>query len=319
MFSSSSATESLTEDVEKHDKLNQKLWNDDNTLKQEVADKISAIVEDFLAGLEQDDIKLNVKDIRLVGSNCSYNYNENSDLDVHIVADVDDLHCPDNLYPLLYGAYRSIWNEAHDIKFYGIPVEIFVETTDVEKDPALEEAKQVSPLRSNGIYSVMNKQWIKEPVAADIPDVDKSAFDQMLGEWQAIVDTALSSTSSTEVQEAIDDLYQLRKSSIDEEGEYSLGNLVFKEIRNKGDLDKLRDLRTDLESQELSLEENMLSESQAQEIAQSYRSLSRLYGVDMEDLVYGKDGFMNACYPDGFPDFAGDVIFSEKYWTELEQ
>lgn len=319
MFSPSSATESLTEDVEKHDKLNQKLWNDDNTLKQEVADKISAIVEDFLAGLEQDDIKLNVKDIRLVGSNCSYNYNENSDLDVHIVADVDDLHCPDNLYPLLYGAYRSIWNEAHDIKFYGIPVEIFVETTDVEKDPALEEAKQVSPLRSNGIYSVMNKQWIKEPVAADIPDVDKSAFDQMLGEWQAIVDTALSSTSSTEVQEAIDDLYQLRKSSIDEEGEYSLGNLVFKEIRNKGDLDKLRDLRTDLESQELSLEENMLSESQAQEIAQSYRSLSRLYGVDMEDLVYGKDGFMNACYPDGFPDFAGDVIFSEKYWTELEQ
>jgi hypothetical protein len=38
--------------------------------------------------------------------------------------------------------------------------------------------------------------------------------------------------------------------------------------------------------------------------------------------IYGKDGFMNSCYPHNpdyvyFPDFNGDVIFSEKHWNEL--
>ena len=63
-------------------------------------------------------------------------------------------------------------------------------------------------------------------------------------------------------------------------------------------------------------------DSQAQEIGEEYRRLSEKYGVDMDELVYGKDGFMNSCYPHNpdyvyFPDFNGDVIFSEKHWNEL--
>ena len=62
-----------------------------------------------------------------------------------------------------------------------------------------------------------------------------------------------------------------------------------------------------------------MTESQSQEIGQSYQRLSKLYNVNLEDLVYGEDGFMKSCYPEGFPDFAGDVIFSEKYWDEFEK
>lgn len=63
-------------------------------------------------------------------------------------------------------------------------------------------------------------------------------------------------------------------------------------------------------------------DSQAQEIGEEYRRLSEKYGVDMDELVYGRDGFMNSCYPHNpdyvyFPDFNGDVIFSEKHWNEL--
>lgn len=122
--------EKITEDVEKHDTLNPKIWNDDNTLKDEVRNKIMEIVNDFTTGLENDGIKFIIKDIKLVGSNCSYNYNDKSDLDLHIVMDTDSLECPDDLYPLLYSAYRSLWNKNHDVNFYGIPVEIFVETDD---------------------------------------------------------------------------------------------------------------------------------------------------------------------------------------------
>lgn len=60
-----------------------------------------------------------------------------------------------------------------------------------------------------------------------------------------------------------------------------------------------------------------LSESQSQEISREYRRLSKEYGIDFEDLVYGEKGFMKTKYPEGFPDFDGDVIYSERYWNEL--
>ena len=123
----------VLEKVEKHDTLNPKLWDENNQLKPEVREAILQIVKDFTDGLEDDSIKFKVKDIVLVGSNCSYNYNEKSDLDIHIRMDTDSLECPDNLYPLLYGAYRALYNNKMDIDFYGIPVEIYIETDDTQQ------------------------------------------------------------------------------------------------------------------------------------------------------------------------------------------
>lgn len=60
-----------------------------------------------------------------------------------------------------------------------------------------------------------------------------------------------------------------------------------------------------------------LVESQSQEISKIYNDLSKDFKIDFEELVYGKDGFMQTKYPNGFPDFAGDVVYSEKYWNEL--
>lgn len=161
----------LEEDIEKHDTLNPKLWNSDNTLKREVKEKVLDIVNEFEDGLKEDGIKFVVDDIILVGSNCSYNYTKDSDLDIHIIADIDEFECPDNLYPLVYSAYRSLFNKKFDIDFYGIPVEIYVELKD-------------EPVKSNGIYSVLTDTWIKEPVQADIPDIDKEIFDKEFKVWE---------------------------------------------------------------------------------------------------------------------------------------
>lgn len=56
------------------------------------------------------------------------------------------------------------------------------------------------------------------------------------------------------IDKFIEDIYDLRKQSIKNEGEYSIGNLVFKEFRNLGYLDKLKDMKNELKSKELSLE-----------------------------------------------------------------
>ena len=120
--------EDIREDIEKHDELNPKLWDESGSLKPEVREKILEIAKEFTDGLKEDGIKFDLKDIRLVGSNCSYNYTDKSDLDVHLIMDTDSLECPDDLYPLLYSAYRSLFNGKLDIDFYGIPVELYVET-----------------------------------------------------------------------------------------------------------------------------------------------------------------------------------------------
>lgn len=264
--------EDLDESVEKHDTLNPALWNEDNTLKEDVSNKILQIADDFLDDLEEDEIKINVVDIKLVGSNCSYNYNPNSDLDVHIVADTDSLNCPDNLYPLLYSAYRSIWNSKYDPVIHGVPVELYVETSDTEQlsdeteeteEEPLEEARKSSALVSNGIYSVLHDTWIKEPVQADIPDIDTEVFEKLFKEWEDKYFDVVAEPTFENIKRYIEDIYDLRKSSIASDGEYGIGNLVFKECRNLGYLDNLKNLRNQLKTKELSLED--LSEEDLKE------------------------------------------------------
>lgn len=112
----------------------------------------------------------------------------------------------------------------------------------------------VNSVKSNGVYS-LKKGWLKHPERKDIPDVDMDAFDKLFAGWKARYDgLAGKAVSSDDVTEFIEDLYDLRKKSIAEDGEYGLGNLVFKEFRNRGYLDRLRELRNELKSRELSLE-----------------------------------------------------------------
>lgn len=239
---------------------------------------------DFIKELAADDIKFDLADVRIVGSNCSYNYTDRSDLDVHIVADTSDLECQDDLYPSLYNAYKSLWNKNHSVKFYGIPVEIFVE---VEDKNGLEEAKTPAPLKSAGVYSVLDDKWLKEPEAAEIPDVDQEAVDAAVGEWTdryqgllaeigECVDmpTAIESLCEasdqaniklSKIDEFLSDAYDLRAASLAAEGEFGIGNLVFKELRNRGILDRLKDLRNEIESKDYSLPDDAEQEPTATE------------------------------------------------------
>lgn len=242
---STSSDENLSEDIEKHDTLNPELF-EQNELKKDVKETIENIADLFIEELSEQDIKFKLKDIILLGSNVSYNYTKDSDLDVHLIADSKDLKCPDDLYPLLYGAYVSLFNKNYDITIKGIPVELYVEIDE-------------STAKSNGIYS-LTKGWIKEPVQTDIPDIDFDEFNVEFKNWEDryldIINNKLpeNKNKSEVIKDFISDLYDLRKQSITKDGEYGLGNLIFKEFRNKGYLDYLKDQRKVEKSKELSLE-----------------------------------------------------------------
>jgi predicted nucleotidyltransferase len=243
----SSTTESLDEDIEKHEELNPKLF-EGNALKPDIKEKMLEIVQEFVSGLEQDQLGIKVDDILFLGSNASYNYTKDSDIDLHIIVDPKELNCSEEISAALYGAYRSLFNNKLDIDFYGIPVELYVETPDTKRV-------------SNGVYSVMNDAWVKEPEMQDIPEIDMDAFKAEYDVWEAkckdIKENAKnkSSVTSNDVDTLINEIYEQRKAGL-AEGEYSIGNLIFKELRNVGLLDELKDLKNELRGKELSLKES---------------------------------------------------------------
>lgn len=229
----------LNEDIEKHDELNPLLFNDDE-LKSEVIEAVDKIAKKFVGDLKADGIKFDLEDVILVGSNVSYNYTKDSDLDIHLIASSENLKCPDKLYPLLYSAYRSIFNNNYDFTINGIPAEIYVE---MDKPSG----------KSNGVYSIYDG-WLKHPVQEDIPDIDQEAFDKLFSEWEdKYLDLENNISDEKTIDNFIEDLYNLRKESIAKDGEYGLGNLVFKEFRNLGYLDNLKELKRKEIEKELSL------------------------------------------------------------------
>ena len=240
----------LNEAVEKHDTLNAKLFTKDETLKEKVKNKMLEIVDEFIADLKEQNINIKIDDVILIGSNASYNYTKDSDIDLHILANAKASKYEPEVCQALYSAYRSLFNKQLEIKLFDIPLEIFVETED-------------SPRVSNGVYSVKKDKWIKKPVHEDIPDYDKEALKKLTTKWQDKCDKLINDIKADKladekkVVKLIEEIYEkLRKKGV-AKSEYALENLAFKELRNDGYLDKLKDYRNELVSKRLSLEERL--------------------------------------------------------------
>ena len=215
--------------------LNPKLW-EDKKLKRDVREAIIDIVSEFMDNLI---IPVEILDVRVVGSNASYNYTEHSDLDVHIISNLELVGSPTEIVQALYNSERSNFNRTHNIKIKGIDVELYVEDVN-------------SSVTSNGIYSVIDDIWIKEPqmVKERSVKIDKKELRDLVNSVKSV----LADGDSDDIKDCINMLYLMRKDSIAIDGEYGVGNLLFKEIRNRGLLSALKDKYNEMISDELTLE-----------------------------------------------------------------
>ena len=239
-------TESLDEDIEKHETLNDKIFDiETQEMLPEVREKLIEIINRFVDIIHEDELDLEVLDYVLIGSNANYNYTKDSDLDVHIIASSKP-DCNKEHLNQIYQVYKSVFNKNHDITIHDIPVELYVEMDKVNA-------------RSGGIYSIKDNKWLKQPKQVEVPDIDYDALYKEFKDWEEKYFELVNhideyENASEEVEKYIDDIYDIRQEGIAEEGEFSIKNLVFKEVRNKGYLDNLKELKTELESKELSLE-----------------------------------------------------------------
>lgn len=237
--------------------LNPKLWQE-KELIPEVKEKLLFIADNFVETLKEDEIDLVVKDIVIVGSNANFNYNETSDIDLHIIADLSEVEEEEEkrILCVLFNAYKSLFNAKYDIKVKDHEVEIYVEPEE-------------TAVQSGGIFSLFDG-WIKEPSQEQSEStVEEKDFESKFNEWKQryeeliageVVetnieeDTEFKNSKIAEIEKFIEDLYELRKEALKKEGEDSLGNKLFKEFRKLGYLKNLKDLKTSLEEKEMSLE-----------------------------------------------------------------
>ena len=225
----------LNEDFQVHENLNPLIWDSNNNLLVDVKKHILDVIDLFENYI---DIPIDIIDVQLVGSNASYNYTENSDLDVHIIANFEDISEDINIVKLLYDAYKSNFNKNFDITIHGIEIELYVQ--DVK-----------SGIASNGIYSIYDNKWIKFPKPITVTNFDTS---KEVNKWKMIIEDTLARGKSEEIKNLINRLYLVRHNSIANAGEHSKGNQIFKDIRNLGLLDRLKDELNKSLSKELSLE-----------------------------------------------------------------
>ena len=218
-----------------HDNLNPRLFHG-NRLQPAVEKQLKIIAQDFLQELGVYDI--NVKDITISGSNAAYSYTKHSDLDLHILVDLSE-QPNDEVYKELFNAKKTLYNDSHDIKVNGIPVELYVQ------DVAF-------PVISLGEYSVLNNKWIK------IPNKRRSNFDHTDAKSKyeklaKLIEYALHANDLKQVKNVLETIKRYRQTGLEKGGEFGPENIVFKALRSQGLITKLYDLRDKLHSKKLSL------------------------------------------------------------------
>jgi hypothetical protein len=227
----------LSDAVKFHNELNPKLWDDFN-LKSDVRKQLLIIAQDFIT--EMGIKNLAVEDITISGSNAAYSYTKHSDIDLHILVDMKKL--PDEeVYQELFNAKKTLYNDSHDIKIKGIPVELYVQDTN-------------EPVVSLGEYSLLYDDWIKEPIKRRA-NLDQAATKHKFDKIASLIQLALKNRHIEKVNNLISTIKRYRSAGLEKNGEFGPENLVFKWIRATGMIDKLYALRNELHSKELSLNE----------------------------------------------------------------
>ena len=233
------------EDFEAHAQLEPTVWRD-RKLEPQIRGRLMEIVQDFIEGLSKD---IEIRDIHITGSLANYNWSSYSDLDLHII--VDFLKAGDNVARLkaYFDKERMRWNDENNIKIGDYEVEIYV-----------QDASEVH--FSGGIYSVLNNEWLTEPIPyegeIDFATARKKSDDittqvNLLGH---VVRTGPSDTALKSIDRLKRKIRRMRRAGLQsDEREFSPENIAFKILRREGILKKLNDLKYNAEQKEIDLAE----------------------------------------------------------------
>jgi predicted nucleotidyltransferase len=217
--------------------LNDKIWDKNGKIIPMVREKLLVLankVANEVATL------VKIKNIYFTGSLAGYNWTPLSDIDLHIIVDILEKHS-DNTLNEYFDLICKLFNSQHNIFIKGYKVEVNMKETE-------------SLLKDKALYDLEKNKWVIKPVDI-LRDMNDTDVISLTKEYQRKIDLLiLQNGSIDEAKELKAEIKSLRKEGLAKEGEFSVGNLVFKKLRNTEYIAKLFDYWNKLEDQELSLE-----------------------------------------------------------------
>ena len=182
-----------------------------------------------------------IQDIVFVGGNANFNYTDHSDIDVHVIVDRKKLpECPE-IIDDYFQDKKQIWSLTHKIKVYGHDVELYAQDKDA-KFP-----------KDQGVFGLQDNKWLVEPKKKEV-DLDNPHIVKKVNEFSHKINNLISSNAADESFKHLKDkIKNMRAAAIQKGGEFAFENLVFKELRNKGILDRMNEYIRSRQDEKLSL------------------------------------------------------------------
>lgn len=248
-----------------------KIWNPSTKkLNDNIKIKLKQIAEDFIRGFKHP---LKIKDIILTGSIANYNWNQYSDIDLHVLIDFNEI--PDEhmeAFKDYFNAKKEIWNKTHNIMIMGHEVEVYIQDTNETHF-------------SSGVYSIFKNDWTVEPRPKeeniDYDDIIKKTehFIQQISKLSELMSNKDYQKAKIGIDNLKNKIKRFRQAGLETGGEYSTENLVFKMLRNQGYLEQLSNMKNQAYDSDMGIEEEILR-----------------FQETLEEAKKKKKGKKDACY-----------------------
>lgn len=217
--------------------LNPKFWKD-GKLDSRIRLRLLDIADDFFRFMDVGWVK--PVDVTITGSLANYTWNRKfSDVDLHVIVDFSQVDEREDFVRDYFNAKKKLWNERHDIRIFGFPVEAYIQdVNDVHK--------------STGVYSLERDEWLETPDKGnfDFEGIDHErirktvyAYIRKIDELSELSKYVMPDRLLKRVNRLFDNIKELRKKGMKRKNpEFSVENISFKCLRRMKYIDKLSDL-----------------------------------------------------------------------------
>ena len=230
-----------------NDDLQPDIWDSEGNMNEGIRTNLIKIADNYWKSLDLD---FDYEDVTLTGSLANYNWSKYSDVDLHIIFDINKLGDNKEMVKDLLDVKTRKWNSDHDITIKGFEVELYLQPSDIEHF-------------ATGVYSIMNNEWNIEP-KKEIVKLDKETIRKKYREFVKQVNDIDKDPDNQSVISRIDKLKdkikKMRMAGLETGGDYSVENIAFKLLRRNDIMQKLGDIATDAYDDEYTIDEELLEE-----------------------------------------------------------
>ena len=218
----------MLNEYETHNTLNPKLWDGDQ-LRPGLRDGFMKIANAFYEFLE---VETDLLDVVIIGSSANYNWTEYSDIDLHVIINFAEVNTNFHLVNQLMRAKKSLWNTHYPLTYKGLPIELYAQDLNEVLGSTV------------GVYSLLHNDWVNKPNHQQV-SVDDAAIHQKAEPYIYDIKRLKPETPNLErkIKQILLRLKRMRQTGLDATGEYSIENMAFKYIRNKGYIERLKELQ----------------------------------------------------------------------------